>query len=74
MQRPSTLHGTLGSYLRHALQEGSATVVTGLHVHGAKVFPSFLLFARVDLAMKSRFRTHEYKTETMRVLSVHISW
>jgi hypothetical protein len=40
------LHGTMGSYLRDALHEGSADVVACLHVPRAKVFSSFLLFAR----------------------------
>jgi hypothetical protein len=36
MQRLFTdLHGTLGSYLRDALHEGSVDVVACLHVHGA---------------------------------------
>jgi hypothetical protein len=42
------LNGTLGSYLRDALQEGSAYDVTRLHVPQAyvcEVFPSFLLLA-----------------------------
>jgi hypothetical protein len=50
MQRLSTaLHGTLGSYLRDALQEGSAGAVACLPVPRAKaetkVFSSFLYFA-----------------------------
>jgi hypothetical protein len=39
------LHGTLGSYLRDALQEGSADAVACLRVARDKVFSSFLLFA-----------------------------
>jgi hypothetical protein len=46
MQRLSAaLHGTLGSYLRDALQEGSVDVVACLPAPRAQVFPSFLLFA-----------------------------
>jgi hypothetical protein len=46
MQRLSaTLHGTLGSYLRDALQEGSPDVAACLRVPRAKVFSSYLLFA-----------------------------
>jgi hypothetical protein len=41
-----TLHGTImGSYLRDAFEEGSASVVACLHVPRAYVFSSFLLFA-----------------------------
>jgi hypothetical protein len=39
------LHGTLGSYLRDALQEGNGDVVVCLLVPRAHVFSSFLLFA-----------------------------
>jgi hypothetical protein len=39
------LHGTLGSYLRDTMQEGSANVVACVHVPRALVFFSFLLFA-----------------------------
>jgi hypothetical protein len=39
------LHGTLGSHLRDALQEGSANVVACLHVPRAYVFSSSLHFA-----------------------------
>jgi hypothetical protein len=46
MQRLSAaLHGTLGSYLHDALQEGSADAVACLLVPRAQVFSSFLLFA-----------------------------
>jgi hypothetical protein len=42
MQRQSAaLHGTLGSYLRDALQEGSADVVARLSVPQASVFSLF---------------------------------
>jgi hypothetical protein len=41
----ATLHGTLGTYLRDALQEGSADVVVCLLVPRAWAFSSFLLFA-----------------------------
>jgi hypothetical protein len=43
----AALHGTLGSYLRDALQEGNANVVACLHVPRAWAFPSFLLFCLV---------------------------
>jgi hypothetical protein len=44
MQRLSTvLHGTLGSYLRDALNEGSVDVVACLRVSRAWVFFLFLL-------------------------------
>jgi hypothetical protein len=47
MQRfSSTLRGTLGSYLRDALQEGSADAVACLPVPRAHVFSCFLHFAR----------------------------
>jgi hypothetical protein len=39
------LHGTLGSYLRDALHEGSVNVVTCLHVPRAWIFSAFILFA-----------------------------
>jgi hypothetical protein len=43
MQRHSAaLHGTLGSYLREALQEGSADTVACLPVPRAQVFPSLI--------------------------------
>jgi hypothetical protein len=46
MQRLSAaLHGTLGSYLRDAFDEGSADAVACLSIPRAKVFPSFLLSA-----------------------------
>jgi hypothetical protein len=46
MQRLSAaLHGTLGSYLRDAFQEGSAHVVACLPVPRALDFSSFLLIA-----------------------------
>ena len=46
MQRLSApLHGTLGSYLRDALQEGSADAVACLPVPRASVFSYILLFA-----------------------------
>jgi hypothetical protein len=42
MQRLSVaLHITLGSYLRDALQEGSADAVACLSVPGAYIFPFF---------------------------------
>jgi hypothetical protein len=41
----AALHGTLNSYLRDALQEGSADVVACLHVPRACVFSSSLIFA-----------------------------
>jgi hypothetical protein len=42
----ANLHGTLGSYLRDALQKGNAYVVACLHFPRAWViFSSFLLFA-----------------------------
>jgi hypothetical protein len=45
MQRLSApLHGTLGSYLRDALQEGSAPVVAYLPVPRAYVFSLFYSF------------------------------
>jgi hypothetical protein len=40
------LHGTLSSYFRDALQEGSADAVACLPVPRAQVFSSFLRFAR----------------------------
>jgi cell shape-determining protein MreD len=40
----AALHGTLGSYLRDALHEGSADVVACLHVPRASVFSFFILF------------------------------
>jgi hypothetical protein len=48
MQRlPAALHDALGSYLRDALQEGSADAdVACLPVSRAQAFSSFLLFAR----------------------------
>jgi hypothetical protein len=46
MQRLSAaLHGTLGSYLRDAFQEGTAGAVACLPVPRAKVFSSFLSFS-----------------------------
>jgi hypothetical protein len=46
MQRLSAaLHGSLGSYFRDALQEGSADAVACLPVPRVRVFSSFLLFA-----------------------------
>jgi hypothetical protein len=46
MQRLSAVfHGTLGSYLRDALHEGSADAMACLPALRAWVFPSFLLFA-----------------------------
>jgi hypothetical protein len=46
MQRLSAaLHGTFGSYLRDALQEGGADDVACVHVPRAQAFSSFLLFA-----------------------------
>jgi hypothetical protein len=41
----AALLGTLGSYLREALREGSADVVACLHVPRAEAFSSFLRFA-----------------------------
>jgi hypothetical protein len=41
----TALHGTLGSYLRDAFQEGSSNVVACFRVPRALVFPSFVLFA-----------------------------
>jgi hypothetical protein len=38
----ATLHGTLSSYLRDALQEGSADVVACLHFLGLRFFPLVL--------------------------------
>jgi hypothetical protein len=40
----AALHGTLGSYLRDALQEGNADAVACLHVPRALVFFPFPLF------------------------------
>jgi hypothetical protein len=46
MQRlSSTLHGTMGSYPRDALQEGSVDAIACLFVPRAYVFSSSLLFA-----------------------------
>ena len=46
MQRLSAaLHGTLGSYLRDAFQEGSSNVVACFRVPRSLVFPSFVLLA-----------------------------
>jgi hypothetical protein len=42
---PGALHGTLGSYLRDALQEGSDDAVACLPVPRTQVFSSSLLFA-----------------------------
>jgi hypothetical protein len=41
----AAIHGTLGSYLRDALQVGSADAVACLPVPRAKFFSCFLLFA-----------------------------
>jgi hypothetical protein len=41
----AALHGTLGSYLRDALQEGSVDALACLRVPRAWSFSSFLLFA-----------------------------
>jgi hypothetical protein len=41
----AALHGSLGSYVRDALLEGSADAVACLPVPRAQVFTSFLLFA-----------------------------
>jgi hypothetical protein len=41
----AALHGTLGSYLRDALHDGSANVVARLSIPRAQVFSSSLLFA-----------------------------
>jgi hypothetical protein len=41
----AALHGTLGSYLRDALQEGSVDALACLPVPRAYVFSSFILFA-----------------------------
>jgi hypothetical protein len=55
----AALHGTLGSYLRDALQEGSADAVACLPVpHGLRFFSSFLLFAwRLTLLFLVRKKT-----------------
>jgi hypothetical protein len=41
----AALHGTLGSYLRDALHEGSVDALACLRVPRAWIFSSFLLFA-----------------------------